>query len=283
MLNLSADDIRQWWNPVAQGMAEGLRLLRDDCGVITKEWLPVYPLLVTLAAVYAKPGLPSGPAHATARQKLVRWFWCSVLGGKYESGPNSQAVKDYVEIRGWLAGKAAPETVGLFRFDPQVLRDTTFRQRLLYKALVCVILNRRPRDFYTAKPLTADLLIERRVDDHHIFPAAYLDEHYPKITARLRDSVLNRTLIDRKTNQSIGKRPPSEYLQDIRSAVKSQFDALLQSHLLPTQPESPLLDEYDAFLQARQLAFWEEIKRLTGVEESSDEFVDDIEDEETAA
>lgn len=279
VLNLAAENVRNWWDRVAGGMAEGLRLLRDECGVITRDWLPNYPMLVTLAAIYAKPGLPGGPQAATARQKLVRWFWCSVLGGKYESGPNSQAIKDYIELQRWLSGGDEPETVSLFRFDPRVLRETTFRQRMLYKALMCVILSQRPRDFHTAQPLTADLMIERRMDDHHIFPAAFLEATEPRVSARLRDCILNRTLIDRKTNQSISKRSPSSYLPTIREAVGSQFGPLMQSHLIPHQPGAPVwTDDFEAFLQARQELFWSKIQQLTGLTNPSDELVDMEED-----
>ena len=69
--------------------------------------------------------------------------------------------------------------------------------------------------------------------------------------------MVNRTLIDRLTNEIIGRRPPSQYLQDIRSAGLPGYDleAVLASHYLPNDEGSSLwLDDYDAFRQDRAAA-----------------------------
>lgn len=273
VLDLEADAIREWWKPCARGLARGLAILRDDCGVITPSWMPIFPVLVTLAAVEAKVGTPTGPEQSLIRQRIRRWFWCFVLGGKYESGPNSQAVKDFSELQAWFKEGPPPETVADFRFDPRILRDTTFRQRALYRGLICLLLQRHPRDFYSEAVLTGDLIIEHNVDDHHIFPRAYLDGFNgdEQVPARLRDCILNRTLIDRKTNTSIGKRPPSAYMGNIQAVVDDSFPELLRSHLLPTGPDSPLWrDDSANFVSWRLEAFWQEIKSLTGIQEASD-------------
>lgn len=273
VLSLRAEAINEWWEACVAGLGEGLEILRQDCGVLTKSWLPIYPLLVTVSAVLAFEDGTKGPRKAAVREKIGRWFWCSVLGGKYESGPNSQATKDVLELHTWFDGGSPPETVSEFQFDPQILRDTTFRQRALYRGLMCVVLRRRPRDFYTGAVLNEDLIFEGHVDDHHIFPRAWLDDsiYAASTPPRLRDSILNRTLIDRKTNISIGKRAPSNYLADIKEALGSTFPELLASHLLPFEPDSPLWhDDFDRFLDMRQEAFWNEIKYVTGVGEATD-------------
>lgn len=284
VLDLEAGAIENWWESCVGGLGDGLEILRDDCGVLTKDWLPIYPLLVTLAAVLAVENPTKGPHQGLVRQRLGRWFWCSVLGGKYESGPNSQATKDFVELLAWFDGGPPPETVSAFRIDPLVLRDTTFRQRTLYRGLMCVVLRRQPRDFHTGAPLTPDLIIEGHIDDHHIFPQAWLDRSpsCAAISGRVRDCILNRTLIDRTTNIAIGKRPPSDYLGDIQKALGSAFPQLLESLLLPGAPDSPLWrDDFASFLRWRQEAFWREIQILTGVTEPT--LLVEIGDEEIGA
>ena len=59
-------------------------------------------------------------------------------------------------------------------------------------------------------------MTEHRIDDHHIFPDAFLRRR--EIPAKLRETVLNRTLFDRKTNIRISDRAPSDYM---RSASRS--------------------------------------------------------------
>lgn len=124
--------------------------------------------------------------------------------------------------------------------------------------------------------LTGDLIIEHNVDDHHIFPADYLNKR--GVLARLRDCVLNRTLIDRTTIIRISNRAPSQYMKEIQLALgPAKFDELLRSHLLPVGPDSPFWqDDFEAFLEARQEALWREIKSATGVTEASDILAEEI-------
>jgi hypothetical protein len=79
--------------------------------------------------------------------------------------------------------------------------------------------------------------------------------------------VLNRTLIVRTTNKSLHTRAPAEYLDHIRTTLGAgRFQELLQSHLLPGEPESPLWrNDFEGFLARRQEMVWQEIQRVTGL------------------
>ena len=86
-----------------------------------------------------------------------------------------------------------------------------------------------------------------------------------------RDCVLNRTLIDRTTNQMISDRAPSDYLAEIRNTPGFPFETVLASHGLPAAADSPLLsDDYEAFLAWRQERLWQEIQRVTGATVAAD-------------
>ena len=230
------------------GLATGLEILRDDCKVMLPKWLPYQTMLPPLAAVLARSGSPKTAEAGAQREKLKRWFWCAVFGQAYESAPNSKSAKDVVEILPWLTGGDLPESVASFRFDPRALRDVTPRQRAIYRGAICLILGGGARDFHTQAVITGKLMAEEGIDDHHVFPAAYL-ERRGVAPARMRDCVLNRTLIDRTTNQMISDRAPSDYLAEIRNTPGFPFDAVLTSHGLPAGADSPLLrDDYEAFL-----------------------------------
>jgi hypothetical protein len=270
VLNLAASDIAEWWDRVVAGLATGLEILRDDCKVMLPKWLPYQTLLPPLAAILARTGSPRTAEAGAHREKLKRWFWCAVFGQAYESGPNSKSAKDVVEILQWLGGGDPPETVASFRFDPRALRDATPRQRSIYRGAICLILGGGARDFHTQAVITGKLMAEEGIDDHHIFPAAYLKRRGVS-QVRVRDCVLNRTLIDRTTNQMISDRAPSDYLNEIRSTPGFPIDEVLASHRLPTGAGSPLLlDNYQAFLDWRQYRLWNEIKRITGVSTAAD-------------
>lgn len=270
VLNLAAGDITEWWDRVVKGLATGLEILRDDCKVMLPKWIPYQTMLPPLAAILAKVSDIKTAEAGAYREKIKRWFWCAVFGQAYENAPNSVSAKDVVEILPWFEGGDVPETVGVFRFDPRALRDVSPRQRAIYRGTICLILGRGARDFHTQAVITGKIMTEEGIDDHHLFPAAYLERQGVK-PARIRDCVLNRTLIDRTTNQIISDRAPSDYLSEIRNTPGFPFDAVLASHTLPTGEGSPLLrDDFDAFLAWRQEQIWQEIVRVTGATVASD-------------
>ena len=181
-----------------------------------------------------------------------------------------EAAKDVAELDSWLGGGNPPESVKGLRFDPKALRDVTPRQRAIYRGTICLILCNGARDFHTQNIITSHLMNDEGIDDHHVFPDDFLEKKGIK-PARARDCVLNRTLIDRTTNQMISNRAPSAYLKDIRKTPGFPFDDVLRSHWLPTGEASPFWsDNYESFLSWRQERLWAEIRRVTGLLEAAD-------------
>lgn len=276
VLNMKADDINNWWDRVVLGLARGLQILRDDCCVVLPKWLPYQTMLPTLAAIIAKDGELRTAEAGAHREKLKRWFWCCVFGQWYEAAANSKSAKDVVEVLDWFKGGALPESVATLRFDPKALRDVTPRQRAIYRGAICLILRNGARDFHTQAMITGKLMAEEGIDDHHVFPAAYLARCGVE-PSRMRDCVVNRTLIDRTTNQMISDRKPSAYLADIQATQDFPFEMVLTSHGLPADVDSPLLrNDYEGFLDWRQEWLWQEIRRVTGIEEAADLEADDV-------
>lgn len=270
VLNLESNDILKWWNDVVFGLARGLEILRDDCRVMLPKWLPYQTMLPPLAAVIARAGNLKDAEVGAQREKIKRWFWCAVFGQVYESAPNSKAAKDVMEMMEWFEKGNKPETVESFRFDPRILQDVTPRQRSVYRGAICLILSCGARDFHTQSTITTNLMTEQGIDDHHVFPAKYL-ERCGVTEAKRRDCILNRTLIDRTTNQIISDHPPSQYLSDIKNTADFPFEAVLNSHGLPAEPDSPLSnDDFASFLEWRQDWLWDRIKSVTGVAQAAD-------------
>ncbi len=272
VLNLTVEDLAKWWPEVVAGLRLGLDILRDDCRVLMPKWLPYQTMIVPLAAIFARSGFPKTPLAGAQREKIKRWFWCAVFGQAYESSPNTRSAKDVVEVTAWLNGGTSPETVSSLRFDPKALRDVTPRQRSIYRGTICLILSSGTgvRDFHTQSIITGKLMNDEGIDDHHVFPSKFLEKN-GVTSARMRDSVLNRTLIDRTTNQMISDRAPSQYLADIRNTPGFPLDAVLTSHCLPTGSDASLwTDDYDSLLSWRQARLWQEIQRVTGLAEAAD-------------
>lgn len=267
VLDMHVGQIREGWTAVARGLADALKMLREDCGVVLPSWLPYNTLLVPLAATLAFAANIHGPGAGAVLQKVRKWFWCSVFAQAYEKSPNSQAAKDFVALTHWLQGGEPPQTVTQFKFDPKSLRQTTPRQRAVYRGVMALVLRHEARDFHTTKRITANLILEQKIDDHHVFPQAYLASQMPTVDSVLRDCVLNRTLIDKATNIRIGKRAPSDYLGEIGGPTgigMDKLEELLRSHLLPSAPNASLRqDDFDRFLIEREQLIAKQIEEVT--------------------
>lgn len=254
VLNLTKKQLEENWDKAIKGLVVGLQMLRDDCKVMNRKWLPTPSMLGPLAAICAisTESAPKGAAIGARKAQIVRWLWCAMFGQRYEAAANTRAEKDVKDMREWFAGGAVPEMVEQFRFEKELLREVSTRAGAVYKSVICLILASEPhaRDFHSGKLIAQAMFDAGDVEDHHVFPSAYLENTKGITKKTLRDCILNRTLIDGKTNVVISDRPPSEYLRDIDAHVDTE--AVLKSHLLPTGPKSPLrTDDYEEFLNQR--------------------------------
>ena len=99
------------------------------------------------------------------------------------------------------------------------------------------------------------------VDDHHIFPANYLKETKKIADKSLINCVINRTLIDRETNNFIRDKAPSIYVGNLKAPNVTE---VLDSHLIPSQANGPLTtDDYDSFLTMRSALIVAKIQEVT--------------------
>lgn len=249
------------WDASVRGMAQGLIMLRDECGVLTPQWLPYAPMLPTLGAAWRDVEGTQGADVGARRLKLHRWFWCASFLGDYDNAPNSRAEADVPALHAWLCGGAPPTVVGTFTFDSSTWLDVTARQRGLYRSTMALLMRHRPLDFHQAVPLTRTVIESTAVDDHHIFPAGYLKDQGGTNHV---DTVLNHTLIDKMTNIRIGKKAPSVYLAEMDAALGATLDVVLRSHGLPADKDGPLwTDDYDGFLEWRLDHLTKELSKVT--------------------
>jgi hypothetical protein len=219
-------------------------------------------MLVTLAATWPTVAAGKGPQLGERRAMMRRWFWCSAFSGSYDNASNSTAEADFGALRNWLEGGEPPSVVADFSFSIDRLRDVTVRQRALYQTTMALLMRGAPRDFYDGSPLTGQIIAGRSVDDHHIFPRAWLK------SAGLDggpDTILNHTLIGKLTNILISGRAPSQYITEMQDALKDELDPILESHQLPADSDGPLLsDDYEEFLKWRLDRLSAELRAVTG-------------------
>lgn len=264
VLEMKVEQARKGWDAAIAGLVDSLAIVRDDCGVLDPGLLPYNTILIPMAAAWAMQSEISGADTGANRLRILRWFWCSVFGQMYENAPNSQAERDFAELQRWMKGGEPPDSVDGFKFDIN-LRQVRPRQRAVYRGVMALILQNGALDFHKRGKITAQLLADKKnpVDDHHIFPRAFLENR--DVPGSLRDCILNRTFIDRVTNRRLSKRAPSDYFGEIRTKQGgAETDEMLASHILPQGLSSPLLeDDFESFLKWREQEMVALIRRKT--------------------
>ncbi len=261
VLKLDVQSIVKRWDQAVEGMAAGLTMLRDECGVLVDRWLPYRSIIIPLAVLWEHVEAAKGPTEGARRAMLKRWFWCSCFSGTYTNSPNSQTVLDADTVSAWMQGGEVPKVVAEFVFDPNRWRDVTVRQRALYQSTIALLMSADPLDFHKGVKLNGAIINGDKVDDHHIFPQGWLADNG---RGGVVDCVLNHTLIDKITNILIQKKAPSVYLEEIRAANGGNLDAVLASHGLPSGAHGPLWnDDFEGFLEWRMEYLAHELQRVT--------------------
>lgn len=249
------------WDDAINAVADVLTMLRDECGILVGKWLGYSTMLITLAGAWPTAYEKGGPAVGARRTKLQRWFWCASFAGRYDNAVNTNTEQDVPALQAWLRGGSEPEVVSDFAFDPARWREVTVRQRALYRTTIALSMRGSPLDFHGANPLSKPIIDGHAVDDHHIFPRKFLaDSGYGDAV----DSVLNHTLIDKKTNIRVGGNAPSYYLGLMKAELNSKLAPILSSHNLPADEDGPLWENrFEDFLVWREERLASELKIVT--------------------
>jgi hypothetical protein len=268
LLKLEAVGFQEDWERVCAAASTALGVLRSECGVLTRIWLPYAALFPALFAVVTRVQQLKGPAIGAAWEKIKRWFWCSSIGQRYEGPQNTLNAADVRQLAAWIDhDDVIPEAVANFRIDELDLRRIERQRNAIYRSVICLSIVNGARDFHAGTVLTADVLNDpnKKVEDHHIFPTGYLRKAHDR---GAENTILNRCLIDNVTNKLISDKPPSQYLSEVENHLGTeQLHAVLASHLIPTKgPGAPWNDDVVAFLDARDELLRQAIASVTGAE-----------------
>jgi len=253
LINLSAENFESDWKRADRAMEKALQRIEatnaDGFGVFDQKWLPYSTIVPVLAALLDRIERDGNDARALAGLKA--WYWASVFLERYAGSVESITFKDYRDLVQWFQDPSyRPEvfeqaTRNIVQNPNFQLRSTT-RRNAVYRGIMNLIAIRGAKDFQ------ADDAIEFHVlDDHHIFPKAFLSKRHPQAGPVEVNTVVNKTLISALTNRRISRKAPSEYIVELLPAAHR--DQILASHFIEDDAlEALLSDDYDWFLRARE-------------------------------
>ena len=126
--------------------------------------------------------------------------------------------------------------------------DVNYSKSRFYPLLYIMSRVHDARDWGTGNQLRHHSLGDHtNLEMHHIFPRAYLRRN--GVSANDTNNIGNIAFQTRETNQSIGSRPPMEYMTEI----VERWPGTLESQWVPTDPELWRIENYDRFLEQRRL------------------------------
>lgn len=263
LIEMDTANFEEDWDRASAAMERALERVTSTAaegfGVFNRRWLPYKTILPVLAAITET--LRESNAGADAYAALRRWYWTSVFLGRYTGATETVAYADFLDIMRHVRGeKEEPNVFAEAR--SQIVQNAGFSLRGTsrvsaadYKGVMKLIALGGAKDFANNDGITF-----QELDDHHIFPQAFL-KNERGTTGDGANTIVNRTLIAGVTNRKISKKKPSDYLHSI--IPDDHREAILDSHLVDAEARAAMEeDDYEAFLAAREEALIFEIRQL---------------------
>ena len=250
VLKLTLVDYLEWRDPLREAFIWAATFLADR-HIFAPRDVPYPKQLVPLAAIKVVLGKDADLIGVSER--LIRWYWCGVLGELYGSAIESRFARDIEMVPAWAhdESKSVPRTVQDANFTESRLHSLRTRNAAAYKGIAALILAGGARDWMEDKALDKVQYVDLAVDIHHIFPQKWCND--TGIDDEHRESIINKTTISARTNRTIGGAAPSSYLKVIESRAQLEsprLDELLVTHLVPA--DMLRTNDFDGYFKARR-------------------------------
>jgi hypothetical protein len=243
------------WTKLREAFGAAADYLVHSLGVPGFDFLPSEPMITVLTLYFFHKG--AGRPPKAAQERLRRWFWATAVGARYTGRgyrPNLLADVEFVKR---LAENPRAHLPSMPRVPAHILRSIDYsRPGPLSNAFFCLLRSNGPRYLEDATEIPLGEISSRRnrSDKHHVFPRALLARY--GFGSDRANSILNICYLVARENQSVGKRAPRRYLEEVPNSVRSRSKAL-RSHLLPTNGDGGLWDSsvkrgFRSFLQQRE-------------------------------
>jgi hypothetical protein len=262
VLKLTLTDYLEWREPLREAFVWAATFLADR-HIFASRDVPYPKQLVPLAAIKVVLGKEADLIAISDR--LVRWYWCGVLGELYGSAIETRFARDIEMVPPWAKDESqpTPRTVQDANFTESRLHSLRTRNAAAYKGIAALILAGGARDWMEDKALDKVQYVDLAVDIHHVFPQKWCNDN--DIDEEHRESIVNKTTISARTNRTIGGAAPSSYLSVIESRAQikgARLDELLATHLIPS--EHLRADAFGAYFAARRESLCQVVEAAIG-------------------
>ncbi len=237
--NLDAEDFQKHWDEICRLYKDVLSYLADQHYILSQSWMPSENMLIPLM-VFLRKIKSFGQMSQDQKEFIQYWYWSSIFANRYSTSSNETIIQDCavmlqianserISARGYFS-KLRPLVT-----EPSDLFSYTRRASSIYRGVLNLLnfASKGLKDWNNTQTLTISMALE----DHHIYPRAYIAntndlDISQEEAEQLVDCVLNRTLIPKLTNITIGKKSPTVYMREI-AGRNGNLPECLSSHLIP--------------------------------------------------
>jgi hypothetical protein len=258
------------WGIMENGLNRMAKFLHAE-GIFDKQRLPTNAVLAVIAALYSI--IPdSGDKRGRDELLLKKYLWHAFFTDRYENAAASHAFSDFTALKRIILGERKNDGELYSESDVPLFSEHKFvdkeelltiewpkRTTIRGRAILAVACRLGAQDFSTGELLNEKNIEERHY--HHIYPDGLLEE--AGINGYL---ALNCALISDKTNMTIGRKDPLEYMKDRYKWTSEKIvRERLYSHLIPipemanggyvglsnSEKNAKISKDFDQFIQRR--------------------------------
>jgi hypothetical protein len=260
ILDLSLNDYKKNAKAIVEGMKSAEQLLARE-KIFDQRDLPYQTQLIPLSVLCAHLG--ERIENNTIKEMIIRWYWCGVFGELYGGANETRYAQDVPGVINWVNGGDVPATIRDSNFSPIRLLTMQSRLSAAYKGLMALLMKNGSRDFINGDLIELTTYFDKKIDIHHIFPAAYCKKQ--NLDLKKWNSIINKTALSARTNKILGGHEPTTYIktiQDQHDVEPSMLDDFFESHLI--DPHLIRDDKFSDFIVRRAALLLDLIEDATG-------------------
>ncbi len=258
--SLTKEELEAGWESAKKSITFSLNFIASNLKIDSLALLSS-PFIAHTIAYWGE--INNGRVSQSESSAMRRWALIANTKSYYSSSAESKLDADLLALR---SGSGAEGL--LSRLETQLGRLDVTEAEIIgktissgyFKAMFIAFREDGAKDWYSKLEISVKHRgNEDKLQFHHIFPKAFLKQHYPDLRRNQVNDISNLAFIGGKTNREISAKPPAEYLKKI---IESKDVKLLNLQAIPTEGE--ILDRYsyDDFLIKRRKAIVKRINKL---------------------
>lgn len=246
-----------------------------ETGFVTEKMLPSHSSLNYLYAFYLKASRVSAMNLEERKSFMKRWFFMSILTGRYQGAAENTIIKDIQSIDE-KNPREVLESIEKKQLDDHffdsILKDklkVTGTRTVFYSIYLAVLIGTKTKALYSKDILIEDLL-EEKVDKTLLFTKAYLQKHNVRADAT---ELANMVFLDKDVKAALKRKAPNEYGDSLLECCEKKIpigkEVLTEDELLDNMRENCIpktiftmeTSQFPLFLEVRRKLIAEKIKQ----------------------